>query len=105
MVAANVAPVIGAVAMRARRRVLNHFREAGAYDPATAVSFRPRRPLERRYLNSLRGFGALQEPQPGVFYLDEEKVQEHTSRRRRRALTIIGSALAAGLIVAGLGGR
>ena len=102
MMNANIAPVVGAVAMRARRRVLRQFKTMCASTPDTAISLDPRRPLERKYLRSLQSFGAVRETPDGRLYLDEALLAAHTSRRRKRVLGIGTAAILMGAIVAGL---
>jgi hypothetical protein len=102
MMNANIAPVVGAVAMRARRRILRQFTAAGATSPDSAINVEPRRPLERKYLRSLQSFGAVRETPDGRLYLDEELLADHTSRRRKRVLGIGTAAILMGAIVAGL---
>ena len=76
--------------------MVRSFREAGAFSEPSAIAFEPRRRLDRRYVNSLLDFGALIETKPGTYYLDEEKLADHSAKRRKRALTIIGTMLVLG---------
>jgi hypothetical protein len=92
----STAPAISAATAAARRRVLRDFREAGAHSAPSAIGFEPRRRLDRRYFNSLVDFGALVEAKPGTYYLDEEKLREHTAKRRKRAFTILATMLVLG---------
>ena len=96
MTVASPAPMIAAATAAARRRVLRDFREAGAHSPPSAIAFEPKRRLDRRYFNSLVDFGALIEAKPGTYYLDEDKLAEHTAKRRKRAFTILGTVLVLG---------
>ena len=92
----STAPIIAAATAAARRRVLRDFREAGAHSAPSAIPFEPKRHLDRRYFRSLLDFGALVEAKPGTYYLDEEKLVEHSRKRRKKALTIIGTVLVLG---------
>jgi hypothetical protein len=92
----STAPMVAAAVAASRRRVLRAFREANAISPPSAIPFEPKRRLDRRYLRSLVDFGAAIETKPGVYYLDEEKAAEHTAKRRKRALTIVGTLLVLG---------
>jgi hypothetical protein len=92
----STAPIIAAATAAARRRVLRDFREAGAHSAPSAIPFEPKRRLDRRYFNSLVDFGALIEAKPGTYYLDEERLDEHTRKRRKRAFTIMGTVLVLG---------
>lgn len=96
MTVASPAPMVAAAVAAARRRVLREFREANAVSPPSAIAFEPKRRIDRRYFNSLVDYGAAIETKPGAYYLDEEKVAEHSAKRRKRALTIMGTLLVLG---------
>ena len=102
MMAVNIGPGVGAAVIRARKRVLRERRAAGATTAETGVAFAPWRPLERKYLRSLKAFGAVKETADGRLYLDEELVAEHTQHRRKRVLKAGIAAVLMGAIVAGL---
>lgn len=97
----------GAVAVAvavARREIVRHFTEAGATAPTTAVAYDPdaqgwpRKRLRRRIFRRMRDFGAIREMKPGLFYLDETRLDEFRWHMRRRALgivAIVGAAVAA----------
>ncbi len=99
---ASPAPMIAAATAAARRRVLRDFREAGAHSAESAIPFEPRRRLDRRYFDSLVDFGALIEAKPGTYFLDEEMLAEHSRKRRKRALTILGTVLVLGAAAFGV---
>ncbi|HMJ94046.1 MAG TPA: hypothetical protein VK472_08105 [Allosphingosinicella sp.] len=92
----STAPIVAAAVAASRRRVLREFREANAISPPSAIPFEPKRRLDRRYFNSLVDFGAAIETRPRVYYLDEEKLAEHSAKRRKRAFTIMGTLLVLG---------
>jgi hypothetical protein len=98
---ASAAPV-AAAAVRARKRVLGAFRDAGATTSERAIGFQPQRRMEEKYFDSLVGFGAIVATDKGTFWLDEAKAAQHTARRRKRAAIIMGSVLAAGAAVIGI---
>jgi hypothetical protein len=62
------------------------FHDAGATSAETAIDYVPDRRLQRRYLASLIGHGAIVETSAGRFYLNEAKLKAHTARRRKTAL-------------------
>jgi hypothetical protein len=88
--------------MWARKRVVQEFRAAGATAPESGIRLEPWRPLERKYLRSLKDFGAVRETGDGRLYLDEALLAEHTARRRKRVLGIATAAVLMGAILAGL---
>jgi len=94
------APAIAAVIRRKEREVVDDFRRAGATSPTTAMSLPdvglsdswPVRRLQRR--------AVIREPQPGVFYLDEEVWAAVRRTRRRVALMFLALVL---IIMIGVG--
>ena len=92
---ANVAPIVAAAAARARRKLIAAFDEADAYAPERAIAYQPGRRLERRYAESLRTFGAMHIGDDGKSWIERDRPRQHTARRRRRALGIVGAAVAA----------
>jgi hypothetical protein len=101
MPAFSPAPVIAAAAMAARRRVLTAFRQAGATSDEKGIGFTPEHRMDERYFDALVAFGAIRETDRGTFWLDEARVAEHDSKRRRRALAIMGGVIAATAAVLG----
>jgi hypothetical protein len=100
--APNIAPIIAAVAARARRRVSRAFREMEAFGPDDAIPYEPGRLMERRYFAELIDYGAIVEAAPDTYYLDEDKLRAHTARRRKRALALVGAAAAIGAAIFGI---
>src|SRR3569833_599327 len=92
---ACAAPAIAAAAVRARKRVLGAFRNAGATSSERAIGFQPQRRMEERYFDALVDCGGIVGTDKGTFWLDEAKVAQHTARRRKRAAMILGGVLAA----------
>jgi hypothetical protein len=95
MAVVSSAPVIAAAAMAARRRVLNAFRQADATSDEKGIGFTPAHRMDERYFDALVAYGAIRETGRGTFWLDEARVSEHDSRRRKRAFAIMGGVLAA----------
>lgn len=86
---------------RARQDIVRHFTGVGATTPERAVAYDPDaagrrlRRMRRRQFGRLREFGAVREPRPGLFYLDEERLDAFVWSMRKRALGLIGLAGAA----------
>ena len=98
---ASAAPAIAAASVRARKRVLGAFRDAGATTPERAIGYQPQRRMEEKYFDALVDFGGIVATDKGTFWLDEAKVAEHTARRRKRAAMIFGGVVAAAAAVLG----
>jgi hypothetical protein len=101
MAVISPAPVIAAAAIAARRRVLNAFRQADATSDGKGIGFTPEHRMDERYFDALVAYGGIRETDRGTFWLDEAKVAEHDSRRRKRALAIVGGVLATTVAVLG----
>lgn len=86
---------------RARKDIVRHFTDAGATTPHKAVAYDPDaagwrlRRMRRKQFARLRDFGAVQEPRPGLFYLDQERLDAFVWAMRKRAFGLIGLAGAA----------
>jgi hypothetical protein len=74
--------------LRKERRVVEHFRQAGALSPATARSLDDVHEHHRIGLRRLRRRAVIREAQPDRFYLDEE-VWEALGRTRRRVSLVV----------------
>ena len=89
---------------RARQDILRHFIGHGATSPARAVAYDPdedgwrRARIRRRLFKRMRAFEAIREPQPGLFYLDEDRAEAFRWQQRQRALGLV--ALASGVVAA-----
>lgn len=84
--------------LRKERRIVDHFRQAGATSPSSAVSLEEMPARHGRGLRRLRDRAVIREAAPGHLYLDEE-VWEAVGRMRRRT-SIAVLALLVLLIVA-----
>ena len=94
-----------AVAVRhARQDIVRHFTGADALGPESAVPYDPdadgwrHARIRRRTFRRMREFGAVKEPRPGLFYLDEGQLDAFRWHMRRRAfgiLAVVGAAAAA----------
>ena len=98
---ASAAPAIAAASVRARKRVLRAFRDAGATSPERAIGYQPQRRMEEKYFDALVDCGGIVGTDKGTFWLDEAKVAEHTAKRRKRAAMIFGGVVAAAAAVLG----
>ena len=99
---------IAVAVAKARKEIVGHFTHAGALSPDKAVAYDPdaagwpRQRMRRRMFGRMRDFGAVKEPRPGLFYLDEERLDEFRWALRRRALGIVAIAGAAVAAIAAL---
>ena len=84
--------------LRKERRVVEHFRQAGATSPSRAVSLEDLHERHSLGLRRLRDRVVIREAKPGHFYLDEEVW--HALGRTRRRVSIAVLALIVVLIVA-----
>ena len=84
--------------LRKERRVVEHFRQAGAVSPARAMSLDDLHERHGMGLRRLRNRAVIREAQPGHFYLDEEVW--HALGRTRRRVSLAVLALVVLLIVA-----
>lgn len=95
---------VAVMVRRARQEVVRHFTGADALGPENAVPYDPdadrgrHTRIRRRVFRRMRDFGAVREPSPGLFYLDESRLDEFRWHMRRRALGLV--ALATGAVAA-----
>jgi hypothetical protein len=75
-----------------RRRVIRHFRDAGATTPAAAIPPPDGPPLLRRLFQQFVKRGVIREASPGRYYLDEAALADR-SGIKRRILAVIGLCL------------
>jgi hypothetical protein len=94
------APAIAAVIRRREREVVDDFRRAGATSPTTAKSLAEVGLEESWPVRRLQRRAVIREPQPGIFYLDEEVWAAVRRTRRRVALVFLAVLL---IIVIGVG--
>ena len=94
---------------RARQDILRHFIGQGATSPDRAVAYDPdeqgwpRARVRRRLFRRMRDFGAIMEPRPGEYYLDEDRAEAFGWERRKRVLGVMAVAGAAVAAVLALG--
>lgn len=97
---------VAVIVRRARQDIVRHFLGQGATTPERAVAYDPDDdgpPLRvrRRLFRRLRDFGAVREPRPGLFYLDEDQLESFRWSERKRVVGVLALATAAvGVIVA-----
>ncbi|WCT73735.1 hypothetical protein PQ455_00440 [Sphingomonas naphthae] len=96
MIAPQPGSTIAVAIAAARRRIVTHFREAGATSAETAVAYTPGRLIERRQFERMTRKGVLVAGADGRWHLDEAALKDDTSKRRKR----IGFAMIAGAVVA-----
>ena len=92
---ASAAPMIAAIVMRARRRIIAHLEEAGATAEDKAIAFAPQRQLERKALEFLLRKGLVVETRPGRYFVHADKAAEWHEGLHRRARIGIVTAVAA----------
>lgn len=102
MVAASPAPIVAAAMAAARNRVVRTFTDEGATSPDRAIAYDPPRRLDRRIFQRMLRFGAAVDAGDGRFWVDETRLAAWDARRRKRALALVGGALAATLAFLGL---
>jgi hypothetical protein len=97
--ASGAAAAIAAAVARARREIREHFEEAGADDPASAVGYDPPDHIHERQFELLVGRGVLRPVGDGRYWIDREAERLEDERRRSAAmmafkLVLVGVALA-----------
>lgn len=107
--ASGAAAAVAAAVARAQREIRDHFEGAGAFDPATAVTYDPPDPFHGRQFELLVGRGVLRPQGRGRYWIDREAEQIEQQQRRSAAvlalkLILIGAALsvAAGAILSAM---
>lgn len=90
----------------ADQRIIAALHGAGAVDAESAVPFAPASPLERQRLGALLAQGAVREPVPGHFYVEEAWLAARRARERRLArgiplvlVALLAVAVAVALLV------
>ena len=97
--ATSAGAVVAAAVARARREVREHFENAGAFNPESAVVYEPPSHLHERQFELLVGQGILKETGAGRFWIDREAV-ELEAQRRMRALKVLLVIILVGLVIA-----
>lgn len=96
--ASGAAAAIAAAVARARREIREHFEEAGAFDPASAIGYDPPDHIHERQFELFVGRGVLRPVGDGRYWIDQEAERIEDERRRDAAklafkLVIIAVAL------------
>lgn len=93
---------VAVMVRRARQDIVRHFTNAGATGPGKTVPYDPdadgwrHQRVRRRIFRRMLDFGAVREPRPGRFYLDENRLDEFRWHMKRRTLGLV--ALATGMV-------
>ena len=103
---AVVAAGAGAAVARSRRRVIDSFKEQGAFAPHSAMTFHPLRAIDERTFGRLLNKGIILPAENRRFYLDAAALTESDKARGRvKAIALSGvGALALATIAAVLFG-
>lgn len=96
--------VAAAVVARLRRRIADHFRNAGATGPATAVAFVPAGKMEARLFARMVAFGAVKAGEGDTWWLDEAKFSDFRKESLAKVLGILAIAGFAAAAAIGLTG-
>lgn len=75
------------------KRLLRRLRKVGAVDPTTAIPVERQNILVRWRIQQLVRSGVLTATNPSTYYFDESSYSLLRTRRRKRALTVVGSIL------------
>lgn len=87
-VAVSNTPVVAAMVMRARRKIVGHFFVHHAVSADDAVPYVPGSLIMRRQFEKLRERGVIRDGAPGSFWIDIAAYQADNDRRHRRAAVI-----------------
>ena len=82
----------------AERRLVRRLRALGAHSATTAQPLPELWSLESRRLEHLKDAGAIREPAPGRYFVDDEAYEAYRGDRRAVAMALIAAALGAGLL-------
>jgi hypothetical protein len=96
----STAAIVAAAGRRAERRLVERLRQAGATSAKAAASLPSSElsRLESSRLARLQTRGAIVEPQPGRFYLDEPQYEAYRRGRQVRGIAILAAVLAVGAL-------
>ena len=89
---------VAAAARRVERRLLEHFREAGAVNPDSATTIHEQRGMGKRVLAQHIAAGAVLEAGAG-HYPNEAAYEAFRARRRRNTLIGVGIAAVISLVI------
>lgn len=98
------ATVVAVAVARARRRIVQHFTQAGATAQDKAIAFPdPKRRLERRIFKRMLDFGAVKRGAGNTYWLDEKKLGDFRKESLAKVLTILAATgfAAAGVMLLG----
>lgn len=101
-----MAGAVAAAAARSRRRVIDSFKEQGAFSPAGAIAFHPLRPMDERTFGRLLNKGVILPAENRRFYLDSQALtaaDKARTRFRAVALTSAGALAVATIAAVPLG--
>jgi hypothetical protein len=93
--ASGAAAAIAAAVARARREILEHFEDSGAFDLGNAVSYEPPDHIHERQFELLVGRGILQPVGDGRYWIDREAERLEDERRRSAAMLLFKLVLIA----------
>lgn len=80
-------------AVRARRRVADHFYALQAFEPDKSIEFAPQSPDERREFELLQTDGVIRQQAPGHYWFDLDVHRVEKKRRKWRILPTLAAAL------------
>ena len=98
------AAAVGAMT-RARRRMIAHFRDAGATTPDAAIRYVAERGIEVRLIEELTGQGILNMTAPDTYWIDLTRTSVWGRNRWLRTGAAVGAAAAIGAAIGLLAGR
>jgi hypothetical protein len=108
--ATGAAAAIAAAVARAKREIRDHFENAGAFDPDSAVSYDPPDHMHERQFELLVGRGVLRPDGNGRYWIDREAERLEEERRRsaavlvfKIALSVVALAIAVAAIMGAIG--
>ena len=96
----------GAAVARSRRRVIDSFKEQGAFSPESAITFHPLRAIDERMFKRLLNKGIILPAENRRFYLHAQALMDSDKARGRVktvALTGVGALALATLATLLLG--
>jgi hypothetical protein len=99
VIASNVPVTIGALAVRARRRIRAHFFAHHAVTAEEAVPFVPQRRIEQTQFERMLRAGIVLEAGKGRYWFDLVAWQKHQDRTR---MILVPLVIAVCVLVAGL---
>ncbi|NYT43025.1 hypothetical protein HZY97_19785 [Sphingomonas sp. R-74633] len=99
MIASSAPTVVGALAVRARRKIRAHFFVLHAVTAEEAVPFVPQRRIEQTQFDRMLRAGIVREAGKGRYWFDIVAWQKHQDRTRMILVPIV---IAVCVLVAGL---